>query len=125
MGVTLTTLQLAQLRLHREGALPDTCTLQVLTVGADAIGGQTRSWANTHTNVECRLSPISSGSAEVIGADQLTTQNLYMLTVHHDQTITDKMRCVHDSVTYEIRTLHDTHSERTGRRAVCVKLGNV
>jgi SPP1 family predicted phage head-tail adaptor len=124
VGVTLTTLQLAQLRLHREGSLPDTCTLQTVTVGADAIGGMTETWANTYTGVECRLSPLTGGP-EVIEGEQLSALNVYMLTVHHDQTITDKMRVVHDSVTYEIRSLHDTHSERTGRRAVCVKLGNV
>jgi SPP1 family predicted phage head-tail adaptor len=124
MGVTLTTNQLAQLRLHQEGSLPDTCTLQVLTVGADAIGGQTLTWANTHTNVECRLAPIRSRQEERIVGEQQIPENLYMLTVHHDQTITTKMRCIHDSVTYEIRALHDTHSQRTGKRAILVKLEN-
>ena len=92
MGVTLTTLQLAQLRLHREGSLPDTCTLQTATVTADAFGGQAVSWANTYTSVECRLAPITARQAEQIEGEQVAAFNAYVLTVHHDQAISDAMR---------------------------------
>lgn len=115
--MTLSTLELAQLRADQSTYLPDTCTLQVLTETSDSQGGFTRSWANTHTSVACRVAPVQSSRGEAIRGDQLGAVSLWTLTVAHNQALTVAMRCVHGGVTYEIVALHGTHSNRGAKRA--------
>lgn len=120
--MNLSTQELAQLRADAEDYLPDTCTLQTKTETSDSMGGWTESWANTYTSVECRLAPMQSMRVEALEADQLTAASRWILTVHHDQTINVEMRVVHDSVTYEIESLHATHSQRAAKRAVLARV---
>jgi len=115
--MTLSTLELAQLRADQADYFPDTCTLQTVTRTADGQGGYTESWANTHTSVACRLSPEMGRSNPQAEGEQLQELTFWVLTVAHNQTIDETMRVVHSSETYEITQLEDTHSNRTARRA--------
>lgn len=121
--MTLSTLELAQLRSDQSAYLPDTCTLQTKTEVSDEQGGFTVTWANTHTSVACRVAAVQSGSGELIIGDQLGALSMWQLTVAHDQALDVEMRCVHviqpvaNSVTYEIVSLHGTHSNRGAKRA--------
>ena len=114
--MTLSTLEIAQLRADQADYWPDTCTIQTSTRTADGQGGYTITWANTYTSVACRLAPERQ-QGEMMAGEQLAAVTAWVLTVAHNQTIDETMRVVHDSETYEIASLEDTHSNRTAKRA--------
>ena len=116
MAGTLSTQELAQLRADAEDYLPDTCTLQTVTRTKDAQGYWAEAWADTYTNVPCRLAPQRMARAEGIEGDKLAAVTGWVLTLHHDQAVDETMRVVHDGETYEISQLEDTHSNRTAKR---------
>jgi len=99
-----------------EGKLPDTCTIQTATDTRTSEGGFTTVWANTYTSVECRLAPMMQSGVEKIEAGAVTSISRWVLTLHYDQAISEAMRVVHDSQTFEVEHLEDTHSNRTARR---------
>jgi len=117
--MSLSTLELAQLRADQDDYFPDTCTLQTVTRTVDSVGGWSNSWANTHTGVACRVSPLSASAAggveHIIGA-QLASVTRWLLSVAHDQALTAEMRVVHGGNTYEVSIVEDAHSNRTARR---------
>jgi len=113
---TLSTLEIAQLRSDADAYLPDTCTIQVPTNTADAIGGWSTSWANTYTSVACRLAAVKAQRTEAMIGSELAVVTNWVLTIAHDQAIDETMRVVHDSETYEVAQLEDTHSNRTAKR---------
>lgn len=114
--MSLSTLELTQMRADQADYWPDTCTLQTVARTADGVGGWSESWSNTHTGVSCRVSPLSSGREQISGAQLASTTN-WILTVAYSQALTAEMRCVHDGNTYEIERVEDAHSHRTARRA--------
>ena len=120
--MSLSTLEIAQLRADQGDYFPDTCTLQTVGRTSDSQGGFTEAWSNTHTSVACRVSPMQATNVEMIEGDQVSAASRWVLSVAHNQTIAEDMRVVHDSETYEIEHLEDTHSNRTARRAFLMRL---
>lgn len=120
--MSLSTLEIAQLRADQTDYFPDTCTLQTVARTSDDQGGWTDAWSNTHASVSCRLSPIKASLVETLEGDQVSAASRWILSVAHNQTIAEDMRVVHDSETYEIEHLEDTHSNRTARRAYLMRL---
>ncbi len=114
--MVLSTLELSQLRADAADYWPDTCTIQVVTRTADGRGGWTEAWTDTYTSVACRLVPMAAGWGEVRESEQITSLTTWILTVAYNQTIDESMRVVHDSETYEVERMEDTHSNRTARR---------
>ena len=114
--MNLSTLELAQLRGDAEAYLPDTCTLQTLARTRTSEGGWTDVWANTYTGVECRLAPQRTDQSERMEGGQVTAISRWVLTLHHDQAITEAMRVVCNGDTFEVARLEDVHSNRTARR---------
>lgn len=120
--MNLSTAELAQLRSDAEDYLPDTCTLQTVAKTSDGMGGWTEVWSDTYTSVTCRLAPEQTAQTEGMTAAQIAAITRWVLTIHHDQAIDETMRVVHDSETYEVVRLDDTHSNRTAKRAHLVRL---
>ena len=120
--MVLSTLEIAQMRADQVDYEPDTCTIQTPTRVADDQGGGTASWANTYTDVVCRLSPQNLTTKEGIEGDQLAALTFWVLTVAFDQVLDETMRVVHDSETYEVTRLEDTHSNRTAKRVHLTRL---
>jgi len=118
----LSTLEIAQLRADQGDYFPDTCTIQTVTRTSDSQGGWTESWANTHTSVSCRLAPVQFGQGEQMEGEQIASVTEWVLSIAHNQTIDETMRVVHDSETYEVTRLEDTHSNRTAKRAYLRRL---
>ena len=119
--MTLSTLEIAQLRRDAETYMPGTAILYTKTVTTTTMGGQSESWAAAAT-VECRLAPQAMGMGEVIGGAQLTSPTAWVLTVHHDQAIDATQRVEFDGDTYQIERVEDDHSNRTARRAYLRRL---
>jgi len=113
--MNLSTGELAQLRRDHEGYLPDTCTIAYATEAADTIGGWATSWTNRGTAIECRLAPLASGG-EGISGERVMQQTGWMLTLHHDQTVTVTDRVTHGGKTYEVVRIDDRHSSQTATR---------
>jgi SPP1 family predicted phage head-tail adaptor len=119
--MSLSALELAQLRADHEDYMPDTCTIQTKTVAIGAAGGWTETWTDTAT-VDCRLAPTMHGLGEIINAAQLASLTSWVLTVHHDQAISAEQRVVVGGDTYEVERVEDDHSHRTARRAYLRRL---
>lgn len=98
--------------------LGDLCTVQTYTDAMDGFGGVTRTWANTYTNVPCRIAPSSAGerSTETVGS-QYQAVTGWILTVRHDQTITPGNRVVKGGDTFQVLSVEDDRSDRVCRRA--------
>lgn len=115
--MSLSTLEIAEMRAAQSTYAADTCTLQTVTRTVDSVGGWANSWGDTYSAVECRLSPLSSNAAERIVGAQLASVTRWVLTVAYNQTITAEMRVIHDGNTYEVVAVGGDHSNRTARRA--------
>lgn len=118
----LSALELSQLRNDQTDYWPDTATIQTVTRTRDDQAGWTEAWANTYTSVPCRLSPETASQAERQAAGQIQAVTNWVFTVAHNQAIDETMRVVHDSQTYEVVRVEDTHSHRTARRAHLVRV---
>jgi hypothetical protein len=114
--MNLSTQELAQLRADAEDYQPDTCTIQVPTATRTTDGGYTTAFANTYTGVVCRLAPVRSSQGERLEGDQMAAMSPWILTIAYDQAIAEGYRVVHDSETYEVTHIEDTHSNRTAKR---------
>jgi len=115
--MSLSTLELSQLRADANDYFPDTCTIQTPTRTADAYGGWTESWADTHTGVSCRLAVMPLNRPEAIDAGRIASTTRWLLAVPYDQAIDATMRVIHDSVTYEVESVEDKQSHRASRHA--------
>ena len=120
--MALSTLELSQLRGDAEAYLPDSGTLQTVARTPDLMGGWTEEWAPVYTSVACRMAPARATRDERLRGEQISAYSQWVLTIAHDQTIDETMRWVHDSETYEILRLEDTHSSRTAKRVYLVRL---
>jgi len=114
--VNLSTTEIAQLRADQADYYPDSCTIQTVSRSRDTQGGWTETWANTYTSVKCRMAPMLSQQKEEVQGEQLQALTRLVLTVAYNQTIDETMRVVHDSQTFEVDHMEDTHSNRTAKR---------
>jgi len=114
------TIPLAGLRAIASGtfALPDTCTIQRYTETASG-DGTTVSWADLATGVACRVSPLSSGSGEALGADQsLQAVAQWTVWVPYGQDVTVRDRVVYGSRTFEVARV-GARSYEVVRELIC------
>ena len=114
--MSLSTAELAQLRADAEDHLPDTCTIQSRSSGRTTDGGVTFAYTNRGAAIECRLAGLTTQQGEALEGGKLTSLTRWVLTLHHDQTIVETDRVIHDGGTFEVTHLEDTHSNRTARR---------
>lgn len=117
----LSTKELTDMRTLADDFFPDTCTIQTNTETTGALGGVAHSWANTYTDVACRLDPQNFGSEGVNDA-ALEGKSMFVLNIPYDQAISIEDRVIHSSKTCEVASVWDTHSYSTIRRAVLVRV---
>lgn len=113
--------ELSDMRTIADDWLPDLCTIQTPTQSTGDMGGITESFANTYTSVACRVDPMGAGDESLVN-EALEGQSGWWLNVPHDQDVDITYRVVHDSVTYQIKSVVDTQSYRTIRRAAMVRV---
>ena len=122
MTSVVTAQELAAMRDIANSFFPDTCTVQTLTTGVDETGSPTQTWANTYTNVACRLDPATG--SETVRNLALEGESTWWLNIPYDQAIAIENRVVYSSKTYEIRHVVDTQSYSTIRRAMLVRVND-
>lgn len=88
----------------QENYLPDTVTIQRVTISMTTGGGWTESWA-TLTTTCGRLGRQNTQPREGESGGKLKVEQLYDLTLPHDTTIEEDDRVVIDSRTYEINKI--------------------
>ena len=115
--MSLSTLELAQLRSDANDYLPDICTLQTVARTADDYGGWDEAWSNTYTSVACRLAVMPLNRPEGMDGSALSSLTRWLFAVPYNQAIDATMRVVHDSVTYEVEAVEDQQSNRASRHA--------
>ena len=121
IGLTIT--ELADIRSDINQLLPETCTIQYVTETSDSIGYPARSYTNRGTAISCRLDPVANVGLmghEAISAmrNYLITENMWMLTLKHDQTIASTDHVIIGSTTYEVRFVDGAKSWKGSTRAV-------
>lgn len=117
----LSSKELSDMRAVADDFFPDTCTIQTPTTSTGSMGGVTNSYANTYTSIACRVDPMGAGDEALVNA-ALEGRSGWWLNVPYDQTIDITYRVVHSLVTYEIKSVMDTHSYSTIRRAAMVRV---
>ena len=118
----LTTDELTDMRAIADDFFPDTCTIQTPTAGVDATGSPTETFVNTYTPVACRLDPAGAGDEAVMNL-ALEGRSSWWLNIPYDQAIDETYQVVHDGTIYQIKSVWDTHSYSTIRRALLVRTG--
>lgn len=119
--MTISAKELADMRAVADDFLPDTCTIQTPTDSTGSMGGPSTSFGNTYTNIACRVDPMGVGSESEV-ASALEGQSGWWLNIPYDQDIAITYRVVHDGKTYEVKSVVDTQSYRTIRRAAMVRV---
>ena len=94
---------LAYMRSEAQKAMPDLVDIQRKTLTSDKQGGFTEAWANSYQQVAARIAGKGGGESNEAGRQDL--QQDFMLTLAHDQSITQTDRVVHTSGTYEIQSV--------------------
>jgi len=118
----LTTDELTDMRAIADDFFPDLCTIQTPTAGVDATGSPTETFVNTYTSVTCRLDPAGAGDEAVMNL-ALEGRSSWWLNIPYDQAIDETYQVVHDGTIYQIKSVWDTHSYSTIRRALLVRTG--
>ena len=94
---------LAYMRNEAQKAMPDLVDIQRKTLTSDKQGGFTEAWANSYQQVAARIAGKGGGESNEAGRQDLQLD--FMLTLAHDQSITQTDRVVHTSGTYEIQSV--------------------
>lgn len=121
--IGLTTAELADIRNDINQLLPDTCTIKYVSESVDTIGQPVRSYTNRGTAISCRLDPVANVGLmghEAMSAmkNYLVTENMWILTLKHDQTIATTDQVIINSTTYEVRFVDGAKSWKGSTRAV-------
>lgn len=105
------------MRAEAEEGLPDTCTIQTDSK-VNVKGSVESTFANTYTNVPCRLASINRAVAERLIGMALAAVSDHVLTVKFNQDVPPTARVVHNGITYEVTAIaNDDASWRTVHRA--------
>ena len=121
--IGLTTAELADIRNDINQLLPDTCTIKYVSESVDTIGQPVRSYTNRGTAISCRLDPVANVGLmghEAMSAmkNYFVTENMWILTLKHDQTIATTDQVIINSTTYEVRFVDGAKSWKGSTRAV-------
>jgi SPP1 family predicted phage head-tail adaptor len=109
--------ELAEMRAEAALALPDTCTIQTATE-TNTKGSVAVTYADTYTNVPCRLASANSKETERVIGEKLASTVAYVLTVPWNQAITAQDRVVAGRVTYEVIAISSPNATwRTAHQA--------
>src|SRR3990172_6888232 len=118
----LTSQELTDMRAIADDFFPDLCTIQVPTASVDSTGSPIETFASTYTSVACRVDPAGAGDEAVMNL-ALEGQSAWWLNIPYSQAIDETYQVIHDSRTYQIKSVWDTQSYRTIRRALMVIVG--
>lgn len=112
----LSAADLSQMRDDIEELMPDTCTIQSVTLVSDGQGGMTETWATAYSSVACRVDFIRG--KETLSSGAIQPYTTAMLSLPYDTVITTENRVVHDSVTYNVVSINDGQSWNIVKRVV-------
>jgi len=115
--MSLSTLELAQLRSDADDYLPDVCIIWTIARVPDDYGGWTEEPEDTYPDVACRLAALASSRPEGMDGAELGSFTRWLLAVPYNQAIDATMRVEHSDVTYEIEAVDDLQSHRASRHA--------
>lgn len=117
----VTASEMADMRAIADDFFPDTCSIGTAAQGVDSTGSPTETFTATYTNVPCRVDP-ADGDEEIRNL-ALEGQSSWWLNIPFDQPIDETYQVIHSSITYQIKSIWDTQSYRTIRRALMVRVG--
>lgn len=113
----LTTVELSDIRAAQLDALPDTATIQTRTLTSDGNGGKLASYTAGGTSA-CRLSFAGNNPSyrDIAVASKISPQQLYIVTLPHDASVTETSRLVINGATYDVLTALNQRSWQTAKR---------
>lgn len=124
-GEALTAAELTQIRADVETLMPDTCTIQSMSLTNNAVGEPARSYSNRGTAIICRIDPeIAFNAFEYLGgfSDTIKYTGRFILTLKHDQTVTISDRVIANGTTYEVVSIDPGKSWKASTRATLVEV---
>lgn len=111
------------IRTEAESVLPDLCTIQTGTLASDGQGGNPITFADTYTDVLCRLMPFTQRQVEIEQRKgQLQSDRPFWLTIKRSQPIAISDRVKKDAITYEVTYIDDGKSYQATKRAQVVRI---
>ena len=100
--MTLSTLELAQLRADQADYMPDVCNILRATEANNAIGEPSKTWSTVAGTVSCRLRPTGLKSDVKAFGDQIQTYHSWNLYIAQAGTLLPGDRVEIKSVTFEV-----------------------
>lgn len=117
----ITAAEMASMRDIADSFFPDLCSVGTVSQGVDSTGSPTETFTATYADVPCRVDP-ADGDEEIRNM-ALEGQSAWWLNIPWTQPIDETYQVIHDSRTYQIKSVWDTQSYRTIRRALMVRVG--
>jgi SPP1 family predicted phage head-tail adaptor len=120
--MSLTSIELAQIRADIETLMPDTCSILQETLTSDGQGGWNSSWgtAVAGTAVPCRVDYMTG--KEALQAESLKPYQTAVVSMAYDQTVTAANRIVINGVTHTIHSVNTNASWIGVKRAYVERL---
>lgn len=111
------------IRTEAEAVLPDFCTIQEGTRASDGQGRNPITFADTYTDVPCRLMPFTQRQIEEAERrGQIMTDRPFLLTLRRSQPIAADNRVKKNAVTYEVSYIDDGKSYQATKRVQVVRI---
>ncbi len=114
--------EIAAMRAAQAQTLPDTGTVQRKSASGDGKGGQTVSYANFATGVNCRLGRDAQAARPGVKGERIDTRIPWVITFAHDQDIRSTDRILIDGRTFEVINVEDHTEWMTALRVQCVEI---
>lgn len=107
----LTSAQITRMREIADMALPDTCTISRATTASDSKGGQTQTWANVATDVDCRLSSPRTQPTHTVAGETPQTVATWTITLAANTDIRPSDRIFIGTRVFEVDAAGDRSYE--------------
>jgi head-tail adaptor len=117
----LTQADITQMRETQAAALPDQCTIQRKSDPADSRGGQTVSYSDHATGVNCRLGRNAQSARPGVRGDRTETPIPWVVTFAYNQDVQMTDRIVIDSRTFEVMSVEAHTDWMTALRVKCIE----
>jgi len=112
----LNTNHLFQVRRQHERSMPEVVDLLSLNRVSDGDGGMVETFQISHSGVKARIAERTGKETTFMGREDVLAD--YVLTLPHDQTVSETMRIDHGGRLYEIAFVNTDRSYDTARRCL-------
>lgn len=123
MPSLISQIDIDHIKIEAESVLPDLCTIQTGTRASAGQGSNPITFADTYTDVPCRLMPFTQRQIEEAQRrEQIMTDRPFWLTLARNQPIDTDDRMKKDAITYEVTYIDEFKSYAATKRVQVVRI---